>query len=287
MMRLSMETYILQKRFGEEKAFAMLREAGFDAVDFSFYDYKDPWFMKNDYLTRAEQLKEALAEQGLCCAQAHAPFEMMWGEAFDPENPHYLQVLRSMEVASILGAKCIVVHALDRSVETPEEETVDMNYRYYKSLQPWCERFGIQIAVENLFLYDTKRRSVAGLFCTPESLCGILRKLDSKWFTACVDVGHASVCGWEPEEFIRRMDPALLGALHIQDTDYLDDRHTMPYLGDLHWEAIMAALREKGFKDGINLEIISYVDRFPDVFLPDALAMAAKVGRHLIGLLGE
>ena len=112
-------------------------------------------------------------------------------------------------------------------------------------------------------------------------------ELDSPWFTACVDVGHASLSGWEPEDFIRRMDPQFLGALHIQDTAYLDDRHTLPYLGDFKWEAIMAALREKNFRDGINLEIFLYMERFPEALLPDALAMAAKVGRHLMAQLEE
>ena len=286
-MKLSVETYLLRNKYGDQKAFAMLHEAGFDAVDYSFYWHEDPWFMREHSREHAAQLRTWLEEYGMCCVQAHAPFDMLWGEDFDLSNPHYLLTVKAIEGAALLGAKCIVVHALDKAVETPLEETVEMNYRYYKSLEPWAAKFGIQIAVENLFLYDLKRKRCAGLFGSPDALCAMLRKLDSPWFTACVDVGHASLSGWEPEDFIRRMDPQFLGALHIQDTDYLDDRHTLPYLGDFKWEAIMAALREKNFRGGINLEIFLYMERFPEALLPDALAMAAKVGRHLMAQLEE
>ena len=72
----------------------------------------------------------------------------------------------------------------------------------------------------------------------------MLDALDSPWFVACVDLGHASITGFEPEEFIRGMDSQILRALHVQDTDYLDDRHQLPFLAKLNWPEIMKALKE-------------------------------------------
>lgn len=284
-MKLSMETCVLQQRYGDEKAFALLRQAGFDGVDYSFYWHEDPWFVKDDYREHAARLKAWLEAQGMACVQAHAPFNMEYGDAFEVADPHYFELVRAIECAAILGAKCIVVHALELPLEARDEEFEEVNYQYYKSLQPYCREFGIQIAVENLFQVDEKRKCCKGMFGSPKALCGILHRLNSDCFTACVDVGHASLNGWEPENFLMDMEPQLLGAVHIQDTDYLWDRHTLPFTADFNWAAITAALKKQNFRGPMNLEIFSYLERFPDSLIPDALALAEKVGRTLIDMV--
>ena len=40
-MRLSVESYNAAKRFGDEQGLSMIREAGFDCVDYSFYERHD------------------------------------------------------------------------------------------------------------------------------------------------------------------------------------------------------------------------------------------------------
>jgi len=284
-MKLSMETYVLHQRYGDEKAFELLRQAGFDGVDYSFYGHEDPWFVKDDYRDYAVRLKKTLERMEMTCVQAHAPFNMEYGDAFAMEEPHYLELVRAIESAAILGAKCIVVHALELPLVARVEEFEEVNYQYYKSLQPYCEKFGIQIAVENLFQVDEKRKCCKGMFGSPRELCAILRRLNSDCFTACVDVGHASLTGWEPEHFLLDMEPRFLGAVHIQDTDYLWDRHTLPFTADFNWAAIMAALKKQNFRGPMNLEIFSYLERFPDGLIPDALGMAVKVGRYLIAMM--
>jgi len=42
-MRLSVETYVLHKRYGDERAAEMLKKAGFDSIDYSFY-----WLAEED-----------------------------------------------------------------------------------------------------------------------------------------------------------------------------------------------------------------------------------------------
>lgn len=286
-MKLSMETYTLRNLYGDQKAFAMLKQAGFDGVDYSFYLYNDPWYMQDDYRAHAARLRGWLQEVGLTCVQAHAPFDLLYGESWNEDEPHYHMVVRALECAAILGARCIVVHALETPLNMPDEQTMQINYEYYKTLQPYCEKFGIQIAVENLFQYDQKRKCTKSLLGSPKALCDMLHRLDSPWFTACVDVGHGAVNGFEPEDFLLAMEPELLGAVHIQDTDFLDDRHMLPFTQDHDWKAIMAALKQKNFRGDMNLEIFCYVERLPEPLLADGLAFAAKIGRYLMSLLGE
>ncbi|MBQ9940062.1 MAG: sugar phosphate isomerase/epimerase [Clostridia bacterium] len=140
------------------------------------------------------------------------------------------------------------------------------------------------LAVENLFIRDTKRKTFAGKFGTPGELNNIIEKINSPWITACVDIGHAALTGCEPENFIKGVKPEYLQALHVQDNDYLDDRHILPYTGELNWEAIMSALKSVGYTGDFTFEIVKYLEKFPDRLIPKALKFAVSVGRHLVSI---
>ncbi len=140
--------------------------------------------------------------------------------------------------------KNIVVH----SVTTPKGVDFEQyNIEFYKSFIPYCEKAGICVAVENLFGRDTKRNRLTSKLGTPKELNTIVEKINSPWIVACVDIGHASLTGYEPEEFINGLTLGILKCLHVQDNDYLDDRHIVPYMGNLNWEAIITSLKKTGY----------------------------------------
>ena len=90
---------------------------------------------------------------------------------------------RALESASILGAKNIVVH----SITVPDGVDFEKyNIEYYKSFIPYCEKFGIHVAVENLFSRDNKRKRINGKLGSPEELSGIVEKINSPWIVACL-----------------------------------------------------------------------------------------------------
>ncbi len=279
-MRLSIEGWI-RNRVGDIAAFEMIKAAGFDAVDYSFYWPKAGMEMLDgDYAAYARTLRRHLDAIGLVCNQAHAPFDLRYGEPWEMSCPAYRNIVRSMEFAAILGAEQIVVHSLGvpRGVDV-----MAYNEAYYKSLEPYCAQYGIRIAIENLFEEDKKRRTHIGRIGTAALLREMLSRLDSPWFVLCVDVGHAALSGTEPEDMIRALDTHCLRALHIQDTDYLKDCHIPPYMGLLNWDEIASALREIRYQGDLTLEVFSYLLHMEDALLPDALHMAAKIGRHLSG----
>jgi sugar phosphate isomerase/epimerase len=191
-----------------------------------------------------------------------------------------------MESAAILGVQQIVVHAVTVPADADVSEW-DYNLAFYRSLAPYCDRFGIRIAVENLFKWDPEAKAFVGRIGTPEALCGMVRALGTDRFVACVDIGHAALIGEEPERFLAAMDGTLLKGLHVQDGDYRDDGHTLPYLGRFHWSEILRALREKKYGGDITFEIFGYFRNFPDDLLPEALRMAERVGRQMIAELED
>ena len=282
-MKLSMESYNMVLSFGAYEGFKLIKEAGFDCVDMSYYYQKeDSLLLGEGYREYAFELRSYLDELGLVCNQAHAPFNFKHGEPLDASNPNYLAIVRSIESASIVGAKQIVVHSI--CVKKAGQLCFDHAYNlaYFKSLEPFCKKFNIKIAVENLFVLDNKRNSYMGRLGTPNELCEFVRELDSPYFVACVDVGHAAMTDGEPEEFLAGMDADLLAVLHIQDGNYREDCHTVPYLGAFHWTEIMKTLKKIGYKGELTFEIIKYMRNIPRELTKDALCFAAKIGRHLI-----
>ena len=276
-MKLAIETYVPREKFGDLKGLEVIKEAGFDAVDYSFYwtkEHND--LLGADYMEKARSVRAKLDELGLECRQAHAPFDFRSEWAMDESTPAYLRIVRAIKAAAVLGVKNIIVHAL---VPPAGEDVIDFNVKYYRTFEPYCKKYGVCIAVENLF--RRADNGWTGLLGSPAELNEVLRRLDSPWFVACIDVGHAKIAGWEPEDFILGMDPGVIQALHIQDSDGLDDRHTIPGLGRLHWDAIADALVKTHYSDDLTLEVFAYLGGFSPAALPYALKLAEVVGREL------
>jgi len=281
-MKLSVELYSVAKIFGDLKAIELIKQAGFEAIDYSYYYEKEcEEILGENYKEYAQELRARLDHVGLSCNQAHAPFTFQYGMGKDISEQKYLHIIRSLESASILGAKNIVVH----SISVPEDvDFEEYNIEYYRSFIPYCEAFNIHVAVENLFLKDAKRNRLVGKLGSPKELNSIVNKINSPWIAACVDVGHAALTGYEPEVFISRVDPSILKCLHIQDNDYLGDRHMLPYLANLNWSAIMTSLKKSGYEGDLTFEIVKYLQKFPQELIPDALKFASVVGKHLISI---
>lgn len=284
-MKLSLESYVLREKFGDLEGLRLIRDAGFDCVDMSYYwTAEGSELLGEGYCEYARGLRKHLDAIGLECNQAHAPFDLRYGEEFDCANPRYRAIVRSIESASILGAKAIIVHSIWHPADGRIVFDREYNLKFYQSLLPFCEKFGICVAVENLFAHDKKRKYHAGLLGTPAELLAFIRDLNSPYFVGCVDVGHAALTGNEPEDFLRGMDETLLKAVHVQDGDFLADRHVLPFLGDFRWAEIMKALKEKHYEGELTFEIFKYLSGFPKEMLPEALRLAERCGRYLISL---
>lgn len=278
-MKLSVETYVMNHRYGIEKAIDMIKTAGFDAVDYSFYWGGEDFLKEDDYAGHAKYVRNLLDKAGLECNQAHAPFNaLQFGQNLDTDNFNYKEIVRAIDAASIMGAKSIIVHSL----QTPADvDCFEYNVDFYKTLEPYAKKAGIKIAVENLFRHDAKCGCLRGRIHTAKELTEMINRLGDS-FVVCVDVGHAGLCGIEPEDLISGLDGKILKALHIHDNEYHIDSHTLPGAGRFNWDNITSALGKIGYDGDFTFEIVSFLKSFDDGFLPEALQFAEKVGRMLI-----
>jgi len=260
----------------------MLKEAGFDAVDFSFCGATGEAFLDENYRDTAKKIAEYMNAIGLECRQTHAPFRFVYGEDMDGSCLHYREIERSIEFASILGAKYIIIH----SIKTPDDaEVVEYNLKYYKSFEHLCKKFNIQIGVENLYWIEnirTENEKYHGRFSKPQEMKDFIKKLDSEWLVVCLDTSHAAATGTKPEDFVAGMDSNMLKALHVHDSDYKGDKHWLPFFGKHDWDAFMKNLAKIGYTGDLTYEVCAYTPSYDDELIPAALEFAAKVGRYLI-----
>lgn len=268
----TIETYIPIKRLGVKEGLRAIASSGFSAVDFTFYFELEALVEQDDYLIIARDAHELMGELGLVCTQAHAPFSLCPGEERAQSERKFRNIVRSMQMASIMGAKIIVVHS---PAAPTQDETEIAALRLYRALMPYCREFGIRIGVENL----------GNALSTPESLNRVLAQLDEKWFTACFDVGHAWMLGIAPQDFIRKIKSGRLGALHIHDNDGTDDQHQLPYWGTIDWKAVICALKEVNYAGELTFEAWRFLDSFPTELLRAALDFEACVATELAELM--
>ena len=284
-MKLSIDNGMLLARFGIFESMKMIKDAGFDCVDMTYYMSPiDSPLLNDGYYEYAIKLKEYINSLGLECNQAHAPFFFAYGDRFTFDDVHYRAIVRSMESASLLGAKEIVVHSVGHRQEDAILFDRAYNLAYYRSLIPYCEKFGIRVAVENLVEHGQANSGYVGRLNTPKELTEFVEELDSPCFCACLDTGHASLCNVKPEDFVTEMRADLLRVLHVHDGDYQGDRHTLPYLMDFDWQKIMGALKAIGYDGELTFEILNFFSKIPCELIPEALCFAEKTGRYLIDL---
>ena len=280
-MKLSINSNDTVKVVGFEKAVEMFAEIGFDCYDASFFDVQSEFF-KNGYKEYCKALRKKGEALGITCNQAHAPFPCVdWGKD-DFNKVRFDEVVRSMECAALLGADIIVVHPVHKNMPKSVDEYA-VNKEFYEKLIPYAEKFGIKIATENMFKHDKHRNVKLTDVCnSPEKFVKMVDLIDSPWVTACLDVGHCGLVGEDATEMIYALGHDRLKALHIHDNNYLNDDHTVPFLGKMDWESTCKALADINYEGVFTYETYPCSDHLPAELLPDALRFIHSVGRYLI-----
>jgi sugar phosphate isomerase/epimerase len=188
----------------------------------------------------------------------HGPF---WGlplASFDPEIQKVVQkrLLQALEFCEVAAATHMVVHSPYQLLGDPVITSApDLNLGEIKAL-----------AVDTL-LPVVKRAGEIG--CTlmiecifdrhPIALVDFVRTFDSEFVRMSVDVGHAFINhtwqGAPPPDVWVREAGALLGHVHLQDTDGWSDRHWTPGEGNLGWDALFRALDSVPAQPRLILEL--------------------------------
>lgn len=284
-MLLSTQTHILSARLGFREAVRVLCDAGYDALDLSLFNlnHDDSPFLAPDWKDFVAGLKAEAHAKNKTFNQAHAPFPSSKLEPGFNEKA-FDRIVRAIEIAGMVGARCIVVHPMQQvPFILHEAELKAQNMDFYRSLAPYAKAAGVKIALENMWQSNAESKVKTVSCCSRTSdFVDWFDTLGDDCFTCCLDLGHCGLYGYSAADMIRGLGHDRLGALHVQDNDFREDGHTLPYFGKMNWNAICEALSDIGYTGDFTFEADEFFKRFPDPLLPDAAAFMVKVGRYLV-----
>lgn len=255
-----------------------LKDAGFDAYDATMDENFEEILGQDDFRGAAMALRNDADALGIVCSQSHAPAPTWRTGDSSFNDRQFDRLIRSIEISSVLGAKICVVHPNNDA--SPAE-----NAAFYQRLEPYARRCGIKIGLENMWNPgedETGFRALEAACSLPYNFCEHLSLLPEDVFVACLDFGHTAM--FSDQTSCIQMISALgsrLQAVHLHDNDLRHDEHTLPFLGDIDWPAVLSAWKAAGYSGDITLEAYGFAPQFPVELYPAAMQMMAQTANYL------
>ena len=289
-MKISMYSGLITGRYGYEKGFELIKQAGFDAADVSLMDMTNMESPLNlpGYEQVAQDIRRAADNAGLIINQTHAPFKYPLDKWELSENLYPI-LKRTLEISSILGATVGVIHPYHHPVFLGhEEEIFQKNMEYYGELLPLAHQVNVKIGVENMYQVDSRRKHIIDDTCSRlKEFIRYIDELNDDYAVACLDIGHVALIQQqdEPWDFIRGLGHKRLQSLHVHDNDYKGDQHRMPYDGIINWTEVTKALGEIDYQGDFTYETSGHLARVDDEFFPVALKYMADIAKHMADMV--
>lgn len=283
--------YPLKKYFGEKAGLTMLKNAGFDAVDYSL----DVGFKPNvlpelttdeDIFAFYEAVRRHMDEIGIIASQTHAPHGKSPVDDNGVPLPEEVEMYkRAIKVTAILGAPYIVIHPVTYGVLSSDyERGMRATKALYDQLTDTLVEYNVKLGVENMFTYDYTHYYYCSTSCSNgRDLMEHANMMNSDRYCVCLDIGHASVVGLDPVKVIRQVAPKL-ELVHVHDTYGPYDSHCIPGECSTKWPGVMRALKEVGFKGVFSMELAIFgkASKIDPSLMEDYAGIAAKVARFLV-----
>lgn len=288
-MHISVTVDDIFRAYGARKACEIIKECGFTAVDWSFfYDVgeDEPGILEKSY----DEIKkffqpeiDAIRENGLEIAQAHAPFP-----AYTPADEEYMY--KCIEVYKKLIMLCdeaecpyLIIHGITRKFgwDLSCEQVDELNMTLYTSLIPTLLQTNVRVCLENMFTH-LDHVNYAGHCADPREANRWVDTLNDiagkECFAICLDNGHANLVSTNVRHYIE-ICGARIQTLHLHDNSGNDDNHSLPYTGKCDWDGICHFLGRTGYQGALNFEIS--LARFEPEMHMSALRYTSDCGRAM------
>ncbi len=311
MIRLGVQTGNVVDVLGFERGYAAIKNAGFQAIDWSL-DHAVLWgdLMNGTYRGTSIMEKpiedviayysEELAcinKNGLEIYQAHAPFPSCVFPNMDSLDYMIEIIKKNIQYCDYAKCKNLVVHVIQRdwgdTSKTPEY-LEELNLKLCTSLIPTlleCKN-GVTVALENSCAWRTKSNGMNEYapdeFSYPEYSAYFIDKLNGiagkDVFGHCYDTGHGHLVKKEPAENIETIGHRLK-VLHVHDNMGYTDDHFMPFAGNIDWNEFCASLKKINYNEVISFETFRSTDRgyaFSEEMCLLVLETIGKIGKAFI-----
>ncbi len=285
-MQLGMSTSGYAQDCSITECMRRIKSAGYDSVDFDFYDYSSPDgpMMQSDWMLWIEGVRRVVFDSGLIVGQTHAQLGLFAKPNLEYEPPAEI-FYRNIKACAMLGCSEIVFHPVFYSdvVETEElhEKLMDYNVRWFRDLAESAKASGVYIDIENTC--DGRLQKLHAPFTRASDMMNLIERIGDESFGICLDTGHAHIMSQDIPNMIRVFG-SRLRTLHLNDnlgkiTPVHPDQHFFPGTGTINFNDVFRALKEIDFHGIINLEPGDFLIRLP-VLVRDAVitggALTAK-----------
>lgn len=273
------------KHFSDREIVDILKDAGFDAIDYSFFDVQrcNPDVSDSEYKQRFTELRKYAEDKGLYFNQSHAPHpSSLADEVFTKRR--FSELITALKNSSYLGVRNIIIHPLQhlRYYTNENIETLyQMNLEFYARLIPYCEEYGITVCTENMWQCYGDSNKIWDSTCSKaEEFVRYVDGIGSKYVKACVDIGHTVLVGENPVKMIKMLGNRV-AALHVHDNDGIRDEHTVPFHGIVKWNEVAKALKDIGYSGEITLETEGFMNQYkiPKELVPASAKYMAETAR--------
>lgn len=290
-----------------ENSYRMIKEAGFDCVDFGFDEYLSCGVVQSGSAEELGSLFDrpveeifrdfsphvSLAEKyGITFEQMHAPFPMVQPGKEEVNEKMFRITENTIALCGRMGGKYIVVHPITLTYGGSAEEERAVNLAMYKRLLPAAKKSGVMICLENMFV-DYRSHLLEGCCSDFSQAAAWIDELNAyageECFGFCFDVGHANILGRNLYQSVLTLGKRLK-ILHIHDNDGVSDLHTMPYTfmrgwNDLStdWQGFLRGLKQIGYAGVLNFETFRCMQGFPRELHPAVLRLLAETGSYFAG----
>lgn len=265
-MKIGTQSKEIDKVFGPHQALLILKNAGFEAVDFSLENEERLKKDDSELLVFFEDIKKYADEIGIEIGQTHAPFYNRENQMNRFDEIVKLQI-NAIKATAFLGCKYIVIHPLQsegRIYDLELEETKKLNMKYYGALIPALLEYDVYCAIENMFARDPEKGILCPTTCTTsEEMVDFIDSLGER-FVACLDIGHINLIHQKEyphvsfEHMINTLDYRLK-VLHVHDNNGKDDQHLPPFAGNIDWSAVVKALKKIGYAGNLSIEADTFI----------------------------
>lgn len=276
-----------QLQFLPELGIAQCAQAGFDRMEYNFQ--AGPAGAKplsgDNWKDTVSRLQQVLEENHISVPYTHDYWYIL-SQAKNPASIERMDTMirRSVEASHMLGSRLMVTHT--QSVYDAQgynaDRTWEYNYAFYSEIGQQAAKYGIDIAVENLF-------PIAGAIdfsSYPEEMAQLMERLNDPIFGICWDFGHANMAKLDHEQALEVVAP-WLRLIHADDNLGTSDIHTVPGYGNVPWDKIMPKLKAVGYRGDLNLSVRTFAQTTLPEQRVEALRFLHRTGSELIRMYDE
>lgn len=294
----------MREKYGIEKCYKMIKDAGFDAVD---WDPGKMWrititsqtgvipqdcLLLRDFEEIKEQYKkerDCINKAGLKIAQAHAPIAVYFKHNRKFEDDVEKANINMIKLCEFMGAPLVVIHSPSQAIDDPDftyEQKRQAALDRFERLIPTLLQTNVKVCLENTAkranhrFAGKQRLFTGGAYCDVYEAIDHIDTLNSKagreCFGFCLDSGHLILSRRRFRPYIDMLGDRLK-ALHLHDCNGWEDDHFLPFMGICEWDGLLDGLHDIGYRGAVNFEFD------PEPYTADLYRVGKSFEKRILG----